>query len=56
MDKTNIIPDKERWFFENKERVKSFEKSMKQSKEGKVKSIGSFAKFVANESGGTEGI
>lgn len=43
------ISEKEKWFFESEERVKQFERSMNQSKEGKTVSRGSFEKYVIDD-------
>lgn len=43
------VPAKEAWLFKNKEALASIERGLKQSAEGKTKSLGSFAKHLKND-------
>ncbi len=40
------VPAKESWLLKNKEALASVERGLKQSREGKTKSLGSFAKHL----------
>jgi len=40
------LPAREAWLFKNKEALASVEKGLKESGEGKAKSLGSFAKYL----------
>ena len=43
------LPARETWLFKNKEALASVEKGLKQSAEGKTKSLGSFAKHLEDD-------
>ncbi len=43
------IPAKERWLYENKEALAAVKKGLKESAEGKVKSRGSFKKYLKSK-------
>ena len=43
------VPAKEAWLFKNKEALASVERGLKQSGEGKTKSVGSFAKYLKED-------
>ncbi len=43
------IPANEKWLFENKKALKGLKKGLSQSASGKVKSLGSFAKYTNEE-------
>lgn len=44
------IPAREAWLFKNKEALTSVERGLKQSSEGKTKSLGSFTKHLKKDS------
>lgn len=43
------IPAREAWLFRNQEALASVERGLKQSGEGKTKSLGSFAKYLKED-------
>jgi hypothetical protein len=43
------IPLRERWIFENKEILESLRRGLKDSAEGRVKSLGDFTKYIDDE-------
>ncbi|MBI4406102.1 MAG: hypothetical protein HY537_18225 [Deltaproteobacteria bacterium] len=43
------VPAREAWLFKNKEALSSVQKGLKQSAAGKTKSLGSFAKYIADD-------
>jgi hypothetical protein len=43
------LPAREAWLYKNKEALASVEKGLKQSAEGKTKSLGSFAKHLEDD-------
>jgi hypothetical protein len=43
------LPVRETWLFKNKQALASVEKGLKQSAEGKTKSLGSFAKYLKED-------
>jgi len=43
------VPAKEAWLFKNKAALASVQKGLKQSAAGKTKSLGSFAKYAAQD-------
>ncbi|MDZ4676562.1 MAG: hypothetical protein SGI74_03550 [Oligoflexia bacterium] len=43
------IPAKEKWLFENKTALSSVRRGLKESAEGKVKSLGSFSKYAKKD-------
>lgn len=43
------IPKSEQWLFKNKKALRSVLRGIRQAKKGKIKSLGSFAKFAKDK-------
>ncbi|OHE76840.1 MAG: hypothetical protein A3F67_10095 [Verrucomicrobia bacterium RIFCSPHIGHO2_12_FULL_41_10] len=46
LDPVKAVPASEAWLYENKKALASVKKGLKESADGKVHSLGSFAKFI----------